>query len=69
VRKARAVTGTASPIPESPDLAERVMKYESTRSTQDFISDIDGRTRWPVLIVASVFIVFVVGFLTSQILF
>ena len=69
-RKAPAATSTASPYREKPDLSESIAKYESTRSAQEFIADPGGkRTRWPVLIAASVLIVFAAGFLTSRILF
>jgi hypothetical protein len=69
VRKAPA-TSKPSPPREKPDLSDSVAKYEPTRRAQEFISDVGGKhTRWPVLIAASVLIVFVAGFLTSRILF
>ena len=70
VRKARAAASAASPPRENPDINERVVKHESARSAQEFISDVGGKqTHWPVLIAASVLIVFAAGFLASHILF
>ena len=70
VRNACATASAASPPREEPDIDERVVKYESTRSAQEFISDVGGKqTRWPVLIAVSVLIVFAAGFLASHLLF
>lgn len=63
------VAGTVLLSREQLESRKPVAIRESTRSAQEFISDIDGgRTRWPMFIAASVLIVCTIGFLASRIL-
>jgi hypothetical protein len=76
-RKSQGAEKT-SPRRENGDPPKRVMRHDdkcaikpqSKRNAQEFILDVGGhRTRWTVLIAASLLIVCIAGFLTSSLLF